>query len=306
MTDRATLCIPACNEGDNLESILTNVIKQSESIDEIILCVRPTDDPSDNTMEIAKAWVEKFSFIKIIEQKDKGKPSAWNQLAYNAKNEIVIFCDADTDPVYGSLDLVVKRLSSNDKIIIATGEAIPRTKKGQNPVGQLLSYSITSDFVTGMLYGFKKTELLQRLPSEMLPIDALYEDIFITMCIRRDELSIVHDANTYFFPGSIYDVVKTKARLHAAKKYLQNQYTDLWESYVKEHRCSGNNIKLLLRNLYEEPDIRKKLRGLISVALSFGTYKILYKSKYESLKNQIYESIRNDIGVDMLTSYGKV
>lgn len=85
-SNKVTVIIPAFNEEKNLGQVIED-IKNNEILDEIIV----VDNAStDNTAQIAKQYDAKVVFCE-----DKGKGYAMEKGLQEAKNEVIVFLDAD-------------------------------------------------------------------------------------------------------------------------------------------------------------------------------------------------------------------
>lgn len=97
MDNRVSIIIPAYNEEKNIENVIKLVQKnKKQESDEIIV----VDNAStDNTNKIAKS-----TGVTVIECNDKGKGYAMEMGLRYAKNQIIVFLDADINNY--SMDLV--------------------------------------------------------------------------------------------------------------------------------------------------------------------------------------------------------
>ena len=107
MTDKISLIIPAKNEIESLNAVLSE-INNNQFIDEIIVIV---DDEDDNSINIAKQFK-----CKIVIQKKKGYGSAIVEGFKNAKNNFGCIYNADYsfDPNY--LEELINKSQTNDFI----------------------------------------------------------------------------------------------------------------------------------------------------------------------------------------------
>lgn len=88
MTPRVTIGIPCWNQAQYLDDAIQSALAQTEPC-EIIVCI---DGSQDNSLEVAKKYEPK---IKIINQVNKGLPSARNSIIMAMSGEFFLPLDAD-------------------------------------------------------------------------------------------------------------------------------------------------------------------------------------------------------------------
>lgn len=89
---KVSICIPIYNAGDYLNQCLDSVVNQDFSDYEII-CVN--DGSTDNSKGILQFYKEKYNFIKVIHQENKGVVAARIRAYNEANGEYVAWVDAD-------------------------------------------------------------------------------------------------------------------------------------------------------------------------------------------------------------------
>lgn len=92
-----SVVIPAYNQGEYLEECIESVYNQTFPANEIIVV---NDGSTDNTKEIAERYMfREFpgieSPVRVINQVNKGLPSARNTGIMNATGDYILFLDAD-------------------------------------------------------------------------------------------------------------------------------------------------------------------------------------------------------------------
>jgi len=119
----SSVCIPAFNEEKNISRGLDFLTRQPNSIfDEIVVCINRC---TDRTAEIVTVFSGKDRRIKLIES-EIGKPNAWNALLKEAKNDRLVFWDADIQIKDDTcLENLIKTLHSNNAVIVVGGVQVP-------------------------------------------------------------------------------------------------------------------------------------------------------------------------------------
>lgn len=101
LNPKLSICIPARNEEKNIGQLLQSIALQEEAPDLEILVL--DDHSEDKTADRVREAAQQYDQLKIQLLKGKSKPEDWlgkpyacNQLAEEAKGDILIFLDADT------------------------------------------------------------------------------------------------------------------------------------------------------------------------------------------------------------------
>lgn len=87
-----SVIIPSYNDGKYLSKALRSVYDQSFTDFEVIII---NDGSTDNTDQICKRWVHKYSNIKLINQDNKGSSIARQTGIVTAEGDYCLFLDAD-------------------------------------------------------------------------------------------------------------------------------------------------------------------------------------------------------------------
>lgn len=96
---KLSLVIPVYNTEEWLERCLNSVVDQNYDFYEVIIV---NDGSTDHSGEIIDRFVRKYSFIRVINQQNKGVSGARNSGMLNAKGEYIAFIDSDDfiDPTF--------------------------------------------------------------------------------------------------------------------------------------------------------------------------------------------------------------
>ena len=105
-----SIIIPTYNEEKDIEECIRTLLKQNYKDKEIIVV---DDGSSDRTVEIVK----KFKKVKLIKGEHKGTGFSRNLGARKAKGKILVFVDADMAFPKNYLQLLVKPIINDEKVI---------------------------------------------------------------------------------------------------------------------------------------------------------------------------------------------
>jgi cellulose synthase/poly-beta-1,6-N-acetylglucosamine synthase-like glycosyltransferase len=107
-----SVIVPARNEEANLERLLSSLVKIENIQIEIIVV---DDESSDRTAEIAKAFAQAHTYVKLVAGMPRpefwtGKNWACHQGFLKAQGQFLLFTDADTEHLPDSLELALSSL----------------------------------------------------------------------------------------------------------------------------------------------------------------------------------------------------
>jgi glycosyltransferase involved in cell wall biosynthesis len=107
MMPKISVIIPTYEHGDTIETCLLSLFDQTFKDFEIIVV---NDGSTDNTAEILEKYKDR---VKIINQENRGAPSARNGGFRESTGQFVIFCDADTKTKPEMLAKMMEALENN-------------------------------------------------------------------------------------------------------------------------------------------------------------------------------------------------
>ena len=214
--------VAAYNEEDCIEKKILNTLEQSFSANKIEF-IFITDGSTDSTTTIIK----KYPAIQLLHSNErKGKSAALNRAVSNAKNEILIFSDANTilnkdacvQIAKHYIDKKVGGVAGEKKVISPENE----DENAASSEGFYWKYEsflkkLDSDFYSvvgaaGELFSVRK-ELYQPVSP-----DVILDDFVISMKIAQQGYRIVYEPNAFAMelPSfSIDDEKKRKVRIAA-------------------------------------------------------------------------------------------
>lgn len=117
---RITIGIPSYNQAEYLEAAIESCYNQTLAPHEIIIC---NDGSTDGSLEIAQRYEFKEfpgveSPVRVINQVNKGLPSARNTIIMNATGDYILFLDADDILLENAIEKITSiALQTNADII---------------------------------------------------------------------------------------------------------------------------------------------------------------------------------------------
>jgi len=177
MASKVTIGIPVYNQEKNIDNLLSYLYKSHFNFDFDILVV--TSGCTDNSVLVVKKWIKQFHKIKHLNEKLRlGKFVAMNKILENAKEEIIIFINADTLPKKGALNSLLNPFSNPD-VGAVTGRPIPTQSSGIIGYFQHLIWNLHHEVsfsfpkITGEICAIRKS-LIRKIPNKIVNDDAYF------------------------------------------------------------------------------------------------------------------------------------
>lgn len=121
-----SICIPAYNEGKNIEQILVALLAQETKLIKINSIVVVSSASTDNTNEIVEKYIASNPSIQLIKQEKRmGKAIAINEFLKQTKDEIVVIESADTVPYKDCIENLCVPFLKDKKIGMTGGAPYP-------------------------------------------------------------------------------------------------------------------------------------------------------------------------------------
>lgn len=154
-----SICIPVFNQAEYLADAIESALDQTYPC-EIIVC---NDGSTDKSLEIAKSYQLTRNYpIKIINQVNKGLPSARNTLIMNATGDYILFLDSDDILLENAAERIVDAIEKTGADIIAPSFKCFGT---QNETITIMPNPTLADFKTANRIGYfsaiKRSALLE-------------------------------------------------------------------------------------------------------------------------------------------------
>ena len=221
-TPSVSFIVAAFNEEDCIEKKILNSLQQDYPADRIEY-IFITDGSSDGTMDI----IRRYPQVRLLHRPERqGKSAALNRAVNEAKNDILLFCDANTMLNPGATRTIARHYSdarvggvAGEKKVIAASDADKEVGTGE---GLYWKYESTlkrldSDFYSvvgaaGELFS------LRRSLYEPVPDRVVLDDFIISMRVAEQGYRIVYEPDAYAMelPSfSMGDEQKRKVRIAA-------------------------------------------------------------------------------------------
>lgn len=179
-----SVIITSAHESHTIGKAIKVILPQTSGDDEIIIIT-----PDQKTIDAASKFIEENRNIRIIQDKDKGKPAAINLGIKNAKKDIIILTDGDVWLDDNALDELAK-LFDDPKVGLVSGR--PVSINSRDDLFGFWAYVLTDvahqirekrnntsyQFIeaSGYLLAFRK-ELIDHIPEESLAEDKVISQI---------------------------------------------------------------------------------------------------------------------------------
>lgn len=118
---KITIGIASYNQSEYLEDAIESAYSQTLPAHEIIIC---NDGSTDNSLEIAERYTYKNfplieSPVKVINQVNKGLPSARNSIIMAATGDYILFLDADDILMENAVERITQEILTTNADIVA-------------------------------------------------------------------------------------------------------------------------------------------------------------------------------------------
>jgi glycosyltransferase involved in cell wall biosynthesis len=146
---RISIIIPSYNEEKYIGRTLRSIRKQGYRDIEVILA---DGNSSDHTRDIAR---REYGTIRIVVEKERNAPKAYNKAARIARGDVLLFIDADTSVSSGLLKAYDR--SFDGSIVAATGPILPLERC---TASMRLGFQITSVYIVRLLMALGRPAII--------------------------------------------------------------------------------------------------------------------------------------------------
>jgi len=302
----SSVCIPAFNEEKNISQVLDFLTRQPHSLlDEIVICVNGC---TDNTAEIVTGFSDKDRRIKLIES-EIGKPNAWNALVKEAKNDSLVFLDADIQiKDEKCLENLLKTLHGKDYLIAVGGIPLPLPHQSRfTSVVEVLYDPLYCDYLAGNIYAVKKYRIMERMRSlnyERMPSNLIREDFWLETLFRKSEFYVEKKSVVYITTGNLESYLRYAARLDVGFLQIKEEYPEQFKRWLDEFRSSDIGIKSFANRLKNVEGIYHQTRVMVR-AIFVELVKFFYHSRIKRYYHEIYAQYREKGGGFVLANTGR-
>jgi len=132
--------IPAYNAEEYIEKSISSLIRQSQTLHEIIII---DDGSSDDTVKIVKALQRTYEHIVLLQQANQGASAARNTGLNNAQGDWILFLDADDECAPTLIETYTRFLQENPARYCAVySQALQVDERGEAISGIFSGYDL--------------------------------------------------------------------------------------------------------------------------------------------------------------------
>ncbi len=293
-----SIIVPAYNEERNISNTLNSLVNLDYPKDKLEILVID-DGSTDNTLNIAKRFEKKYSFIKVYHKKNGGKASALNFGIRIAKGNFIVTMDSDSIVPPDALKKMLSLFNSEDVAIVIPSIQIFSPKNLVQKI-QYIEYAYNNT----LRAIFDRINSLYVAPGPF----SIFRREFFNKCGLFDEQNITEDmeiafrahANGYRIRHAEEVVVYTDAP-DTFKSLLRQRlrwYLGFIENYIRYRRKINSNA--ILSNFVMPSAILFILLPIILLTLNlydimkswFLTY-LYYKSINFDILPEIFYNLSN-------------
>lgn len=311
-----SVIIPSYNAERFIENLLNNLVFQCKENSECEVIV-VNDGSKDKTKEIVEKFTNCYSFIKLINQENKGESGARNTGINNSLGKYLYFLDCDDNIENGTIEYYINCIKQSNGIDVFAFayRTFYKGKKKKNYINTRYDYHIFDkgyDFFSKFLSKKIDCHICSVLVSKcLLTINSLYfvegmkigADLNFLLRVFKESKKVIYSSRYCFKYQIRDDSIMQGYKTYTMAQYnsLQNFKTILLSApyQTKElHKYSNfwienillYNIFYYLRSNVKDMDITNKLIGecgLLRRPISSGKFRIavvIYITKFLPIK----------------------
>ncbi len=233
--------VPAYNEEKTIESTVRALVELEypRGKKEIIII---NDGSKDGTLKIARKLEKKYSYVKVLDKKNSGKPDSLNQAIKISKGELMAVVDADSYPDKKALMRMVGHFEE-EGVAAVTSRVLVKNKENYLERFQILDYSIIAwtrkllDFVNSVYVTNGPFSIYQKSVVEKLggfDVNNLTEDIELTWHILSEgyKTRMSYDSIVYTtVPDNLKEWINQRIRwnlggIQTVQKYWKSMFAN--------------------------------------------------------------------------------
>ncbi len=312
MKEPLSVCIPARNEEKGIGNTLESVFRQNYDGElDVLVCANGCSE-NDRTEEIVRQMQRDYP-IRLISTSEIGKPNAWNMLRDAARNDLIIYADADVIISAHAFSNIVQRMQEQDDMVTVGGLLTPYHDDSDFITRALYPELTTLGCICGGLYGIRDDAIQDRFTeygfSEM-PKDIIAEDTWLTLLAGEGRWCIERQARVIIRPHTWKEMFKTERRHMRAKKQLEEDYGAIFEEnsddkfFMKESFLG--KTKRRLGRIYHAKGLKGKTEVVVNYIMRqyirHITRKHLATEELDSYAGvwEVSESSKRPIPIDMM------
>ena len=233
---KISIIVPAYNEEVTIKRCIQSLLDLNYPDHEIIVV---DDGSTDKTLKEARKF--EVSGVKVIHQKNQGKPNALNNGILSSNGEIVVTVDADTKLHKESLKRIANRFAANRSLGAVAGNV------KVDPASGLLNILQATEYTTGINLVRKAQSMLGCVMVVPGPIAALKkeaikrvgffsddtfaEDFDITMKILKAGYKVEYEDKAIAYtdaPKNLEDLMKQRRRWYRGMIQVLDKHRDMY------------------------------------------------------------------------------
>ena len=308
-----SICIAAYNESSTIGRLLDQLIAVTDPvIDEVVVCANGC---TDGTEAIVCEYMTRDPRVRLISS-PKGKPAAWNALMSAARNDVRLFLDADVELAPGFFRHIRDALTVNPASAIIAARDLPKRGPGRRStlLATFASRPFGFDYVSGRAYAFR----LRKMPRPScepaqtdathilnMPLDILHEDFWLEVAAGRSLIAFCPFAKIYYDPGTVDDLLKTRARLRVARQQVAAMMPAKFAQWRRDSiRSHSFRRRLLFR--FGTMDGPRDAIACVVGALSRWVLLAVFSKRVRSLESTMRSEMAEKGGQVVLASSGRL
>ncbi|MDO8647958.1 MAG: glycosyltransferase [Candidatus Diapherotrites archaeon] len=226
MPDFLSLGIPAYNEEESIERMLSSVFKSTlwrqtpPGMREVMVCCNGCTDKTEEI--VRKISAQHLNGELKVMASAPGKVNAWNALVKRMDRRAKVLFFADADVLVHRTAFENLRNAFSGKIVIAASRVVPVGKPKSivlRGMGRLEKKAAVPELpeVIGMLYGIRR----DFAESVKMPHNIINDDGFLEAVAGKERTAFVSSAKVYYQPArTLRDWIKQKTRVYAGRRQL--------------------------------------------------------------------------------------
>ena len=114
MKKKISIVIPIYNAEKYIDKLLNSILRQTYKDYEVIFV---NDGSKDASLDLLKKYAEKYDFIKVVNQKNKGRSEARNNGVKKTTGQYITFVDQDDYISPDFLNQMIENINDNDILL---------------------------------------------------------------------------------------------------------------------------------------------------------------------------------------------
>lgn len=263
-----SIIMPVYNVEKYISNSLDSIVLNENGTDDWLEIILVDDGSTDNSGKICDQYALKYSFIKVIHQKNQGQAAARNAALDIARGEWIAFVDSDDIVRANYLSVLLSNIQNNTEadIIIFKFKSFNDGDHIQNESAKfyiknisILSkstsmYYLTTDEIGN--YMWNKIFRKQIFDSIRFPVGRQYEDISILYkCFQLADKLYLYNDYLYFYRQRSNSTVNTRGT-GKALKFLKdsiqarNEQLNFFKKYKYYHALENASHYFMIDSVH--------------------------------------------------------